>query len=228
MWLKPDARHRKKDELPLTLRGLANSPGEVSMYLTLNLLASCFPITLFTSRFLSCLILTLDNDFSFAIVIMRSHWRCYPPDKVSLVGNEDRRPTRQTATAFQPFQQVVCLVVRSRLVLAINDNCNSLCQENWDHPRLEQWGRHGAHRWTTEISSDDIWIVFHVVDFHQVFQAHFPMLVVDEDNSALLVVDGNDDLLLNAVLHPLVGVGVLWWEELGTQWGFSHSNTSQH
>ena len=47
------------------------------------------------------------------------------------------------------------------------------------------------------------------VDCHQDVQAHFPMLVVDEDNPALLVIDGNDDLLLEGVLHPLVGVGVL-------------------
>ena len=228
MWLKPDARHRKKRWAASHIERFSKLTGRGFDVFDVELARKLLPHNTLHLSVPVKIILTLDNDFSFAIVIMRSHWRCYPPDKVSLVGNEDRRPTRQTATAFQPFQQVVCLVVRSRLVLAINDNCNSLCQENWDHPRLEQWGRHGAHRWTTEISSDDIWIVFHVVDFHQVFQAHFPMLVVDEDNSALLVVDGNDDLLLNAVLHPLVGVGVLWWEELGTQWGFSHSNTSQH
>ena len=59
-------------------------------------------------------------------------------------------------------------------------------------------------------------------------KAHFPMLMIDEDNPTLLVVDGDYDLLLDAVLHPLVGVGVLRRKELRAQRRLSYSRTTQH
>ena len=64
--------------------------------------------------------------------------------------------------------------------------------------------------------------------FHQVFKTQFPVLMVDEDDSALLVIDGDNDLLLHTVLDPLVGVRVLRGEELRAERGLADPGATKH